>query len=139
VQQHFENDEIHEILNRAILIETETESKRKALLATAAELGISEESLSLAEEQLAREREVKQFNRGRRVGFWQHLLVYATVNAFLVFVYFISGSSSFWPIWPIVAWGVAVLIHLGTVLIEGGEEYEKELAEWRTNRRQNRP
>lgn len=48
-------------------------------------------------------------------GFQKSLVVYAVVNGFLVFIWFMGDRGSFWPIWPMAAWGLAVLIRWWSV------------------------
>jgi class 3 adenylate cyclase len=62
-----------------------------------------------------------------------HLIAYAAVNAFFVAVWVLTTGSTetlqevvrdptkavgsdFWPIWPILGWGLIVVLHLGTTL-----------------------
>jgi hypothetical protein len=40
--------------------------------------------------------------------FRMHLLIYLVVNALLVVVWAWTGASLFWPIFPIVGWGIGV-------------------------------
>jgi hypothetical protein len=49
--------------------------------------------------------------------FWTHLIVYLTINAMLVVIWFMTsrGNWFFWPIVPILAWGVGLVIHGYTV------------------------
>lgn len=69
--------------------------------------------------------------------FIAHLVVYVVVNGALVVLWALSDAGSFrqlgdfvaepdtmrdarfWPVWPIVSWGVALLIHGGMVLVYG--------------------
>jgi len=64
----------------------------------------------------------------------QHIVLFAVINAFLVVVWYLVGGGStevlktltnhpdravvleFWPIWPILSWGVLLLIHAGFTL-----------------------
>lgn len=43
--------------------------------------------------------------------FKMHLGAYVIVNAMLVAIWAMSRGGGFWPIWPIVFWGVAVAFH----------------------------
>jgi class 3 adenylate cyclase len=47
-----------------------------------------------------------------------HAVVYVAVNAMFVAIWALSGGSadSFWPIWLIVTWGTALVIHAGAVV-----------------------
>lgn len=44
-------------------------------------------------------------------GFWVHLAVYVAVNALLVFIWAASSSDAFWPVWPMLGWGIGVVAH----------------------------
>jgi hypothetical protein len=46
-----------------------------------------------------------------RYGFRWHLPTYVLVNAFLVILWAYSGGGFFWPIFPLVFWGLGVLTH----------------------------
>ena len=37
-----------------------------------------------------------------------HLVVYVLVNAMLVVIWAVTGAGFFWPVFPIVGWGIAV-------------------------------
>jgi len=50
-----------------------------------------------------------------------HLLTYVVVNVFLVFIFFITTRgwpAYFWPMWPMMGWGLGVAIH-GAVVYFG--------------------
>lgn len=40
-----------------------------------------------------------------------HLLVYTLVNLFLVSIWAVTGADFFWPIFPIVGWGIGVVMN----------------------------
>lgn len=71
------------------------------------------------------------------LGFLRHLWVYLVVNGFLVALWLMTTGTTdelreivqspdqaqeylFWPIWPIMAWGVAVALHGGGALLSLG-------------------
>jgi 2TM domain len=60
-------------------------------------------------EQVLRDRAVKQLKKQR--DFHGHLLVYLLVNAFLVAIWAITGHGFFWPVFPIVGWGIGVVMN----------------------------
>lgn len=85
------------------------------------------------------------------VGFMIDLFAFAAVNAALTAVWVLDGSGTwtqvqhiaqhpdtavsmhFWPVWPILGWGVALVIHFGvvfSVLVFGGRarRHRRELA-----------
>jgi hypothetical protein len=43
--------------------------------------------------------------------FHAHLLVYALVNSFLVIIWALTGADFFWPIFPMVGWGIGVVMN----------------------------
>ncbi len=43
--------------------------------------------------------------------FTSHLVAYVVINAFLVFVWAITGGGYFWPAWILGGWGVGLVLH----------------------------
>ena len=55
---------------------------------------------------------------GEKKGFYAHVLSYVLVNIMLVFIWaFASGGGYPWFLWPLVCWGIFVLIHYLRVFI----------------------
>jgi hypothetical protein len=56
-----------------------------------------------------------------RLAFRSHLTAYAIVNAGLVAIYMLTGGVGhyFWPIWPMVGWGIGLAAHGVTVYMDG--------------------
>lgn len=50
-----------------------------------------------------------------RRAFWQNLVSYIVVNAFLVGVWAMTGAGYFWPAWVMAGWGIGVVMHAWTV------------------------
>jgi hypothetical protein len=44
----------------------------------------------------------------KKADFRAHVLIYVLVNAFLVVIWAVTGAGFFWPIFPILAWGIGV-------------------------------
>jgi hypothetical protein len=63
------------------------------------------------DEQERREAAVKRLKERR--DFWSHVVVYVLVNALLVVVWAVTSGSlgNFWPMWPILGWGIALALH----------------------------
>jgi hypothetical protein len=76
-----------------------------------------------------RERAMTSLRRKRE--FWSHLALYVIVNGFLVGVWATTGGGYFWPIWPIVGWGIGVFFH-------GWDVYARPLSEDRIRREMDR-
>jgi uncharacterized membrane protein len=47
--------------------------------------------------------------------FYQHLIVYLAVNAFLVVINLLTSPGHLWFYWPLLGWGIGVAIHAATV------------------------
>jgi len=56
-----------------------------------------------------RDRAVKRLKKRR--DFKGHVLVYLLVNTFLVIVWAMTSAGFFWPIFPIVGWGIGVVMN----------------------------
>ena len=46
-----------------------------------------------------------------RRDFKRHVIVYVVVNLFLIGIWALAGGGYFWPIWPILGWGIAVVFN----------------------------
>jgi hypothetical protein len=61
-------------------------------------------------EDALRERAVRQLKKRR--DFHAHLLVYALVNAVIVAIWFVTMAGGFfWPIFPMLGWGIGVVMN----------------------------
>ena len=47
----------------------------------------------------------------KKSDFKAHVIVYVLVNALLVTIWAMTGAHFFWPIFPIVGWGIGVLMN----------------------------
>ena len=52
-----------------------------------------------------------------KTGFMWHLASYVLVNVFLVLIYIFSSGWYFWPIWPILGWGLGLAFHFVSLLV----------------------
>ena len=73
-------------------------------------------------------------------GFFTHLAIYSVVNIILVLIWaFATGGGFPWFIFPLVGWGIAVLIHFLRVFVFEGkpdrEAIEKEAERIRREQR----
>jgi len=53
-----------------------------------------------------------------------HLLIYLAINGMLVFTWAFTGAGFFWPIFPIVGWGIGVIAH--DYQVYWGDSYSEE-------------
>jgi hypothetical protein len=55
-----------------------------------------------------------------RIAFRSHLMSYVIVNAGLVGIYVATNFGGyFWPIWPMLGWGIGVGVHATAVYMDG--------------------
>lgn len=50
--------------------------------------------------------------------FRKHVAVYVIVNTMLVVIWALTSPGYFWPIWPMLGWGVGLVLHGWTVFYE---------------------
>jgi hypothetical protein len=56
--------------------------------------------------------------------FRHHAGVWAVMSVFFVVLWALSDSGSFWPVWPILGWGLAVALQ-GVKLLTAGDEVDE--------------
>ena len=49
--------------------------------------------------------------------FWLHFATYVAVNALLVVIWAMTSPSYFWPVWPMLGWGIGVVAHAVSVYV----------------------
>ncbi len=54
-----------------------------------------------------------------------HLLAYVLVNAFLVAIWAVTGAGFFWPVFPLLGWGIGIVFHAWDVY--RGEPSEEQI------------
>ena len=61
-------------------------------------------------EQAVRDKAIAHLKKRR--DFVGHLLVYVLVNTFIVVIWAVTGANGFfWPVFPIVGWGIGVVMN----------------------------
>jgi hypothetical protein len=64
-------------------------------------------------------------------GFITHVTIYLAVNSFLFLLNFITDRGNWWFYWPLLGWGIAIVIHAAVFFgIEGrfGRDWEERKA-----------
>ena len=75
------------------------------------------------------------YKRARRrveakVGFYRHLIVYIAVSVLLIIINFSTSTEYYWFIWPLMGWGLAVLLHAFRVFgFAGGSGISEQMIE----------
>ncbi len=60
------------------------------------------------DEELRREAIVRL---GKKRDFGAHLLAYVLVNGLLIVLWAVTGAGFFWPLFPLMGWGIGVAFH----------------------------
>jgi len=83
------------------------------------------------EEKELRERALKHLKDKRDLK--AHLLAYVTVNLMLVAIWWSAGGGFFWPLFPILGWGIGIAFHIWDVMSPepGPREVEAEMQRMR--------
>jgi hypothetical protein len=71
-----------------------------------------------------RDRAVEQLRKKR--AFYAHLLVYVLVNTTIVVIWAMTSAGFFWPIFPMLAWGIGLVMNAWDVW--HGEFTEEQIA-----------
>ena len=66
----------------------------------------AKEAASPNPEDALREQAIVQLKKKR--DFTTHLVIYVLVNAMLVGIWAVTGRDFFWPIFPILGWGIGI-------------------------------
>jgi len=62
----------------------------------------------------------------KRHDFYGHLIVYTLVNTFIVLIWALTdGQGFFWPIFPMVGWGIGVVMNAWDVFSPDGYDERK--------------
>jgi 2TM domain len=73
----------------------------------------------------------------KRRDFHAHLLVYVLVNSFIVVIWTVTSDGGFfWPIFPIAAWGIGVVMNAWDVY--RGDEFDEDQVRREMERMQRR-
>lgn len=62
-----------------------------------------------ANDQELREKALAQIKKKREFG--AHLLTFVLVNALLIVIWAATGAGFFWPIFPLLGWGIGLAFH----------------------------
>jgi Zn-dependent peptidase ImmA (M78 family) len=111
----YNSEEMQQILEVAFRRKQQGEYTREQIIEIASELGVSSESLQAAEQEwLKNNVEVKKeqmSNNQQRKGFKSHLFTFMAINGFLVILNLVVSPGYFWAIYPMLGWGLGLLLH----------------------------
>ncbi|HJT38305.1 MAG TPA: 2TM domain-containing protein [Actinomycetota bacterium] len=58
----------------------------------------------------------------KKVEFRSHLIAFVLINSVIVVIWAVTGAHFFWPIFPILGWGVGLVLHGVDVYSRGPTE-----------------
>lgn len=141
-QRFRESDPVEEILRIAMQNQGDSESGlRQRLLASASELGISEEAVLAAqrqwEEQHQNQELLEEYRSHLKRELLTHAGIYLVINLILVLISRITSPHYFWAIWPILGWGIGFGCHTVVSMIQLSNPGGKEFEQWQLRREVN--
>lgn len=137
MRHDYEEEDVQEILKRAVRTDAQRQTGRENLVMSARELGISDEALAEAELDYLREKtetgELREFIAEHRRSFFEHLASYVIVNTFLLILNLLNWNGHLWAIYPILGWGIGIAFH-ATEAYGRGDNFRREFARWKRRR-----
>ncbi len=58
-----------------------------------------------------------------KLSFYVNVALYIIINSFLIYIWYSAGSASPWIIWPIVGWGIGILVHYLLAFVFTGRKF----------------
>jgi hypothetical protein len=137
-QEFYREEEAEAILRLAAQRTSGDGISRERLLATASELGISQQAVEDAELALVaqrRDRELRhEYASQVRGDLYTHLIAFVVVNLFLTVLNLSTSPGHFWAGWVIGSWGLGLLIHLWLAAFKRSSLYGAGFEDWRARR-----
>ncbi len=132
----YDEEAVQQILRLAMMKQgQEGPMLRSQLVEIAEELGISEASLSAAEEEWQVQTEEQQarqeFAVYRHHQLRQGIVRFIIINSFLVMLNVITTHRIDWVVYPVVIWGMAIALQAWEVMQCEGESYNRAFRRWR--------
>jgi hypothetical protein len=138
VRTEYTHEDGDEVLKRAIAIDALESNAKDIVRRTAAEIGVSEAAVERAEREYFKEKhrraELEHFAKEQRKSFFTHLGTYLMVNAFLVGIDLISDGRLEWALYPLMGWGIGIVMHAIGVFNRSTEDFQKQFDEWKRMR-----
>jgi hypothetical protein len=125
--QNYSDEEVRAIIERALQEQPAGGVSHEDLLSIGAGVGLSPAALESAALEVtdarltktARERIVARSRRGVAA----HAFVYFVVNAILFAINFLTTPGQWWVLFPVLAWGIGMILHAGFGLFSPVSEW----------------
>jgi hypothetical protein len=134
----YRSEDVQQILQRAMTRRQEGEFSHEQLAEMASELGISGDNLQIAEQEWLAQRgeiqERKEFDTSLKEGLKSDFFSYLAVNTFLLLLNLVTAHTISWALYPLLGWGLGLLLHALSTYQLKGEKYEVAFTTWREQR-----
>jgi hypothetical protein len=125
----YADDEVRDIIERALRDQPAGGVSHEDLLSIGAGAGLTRAAVESAARDVAEARLTKtataRIVSWRRRGVAAHAFVYAVVNGFLFLINFMTRDTAgaWWVLFPLLAWGVGLVLHAGFALFSPVDEW----------------
>ncbi|HET7543670.1 MAG TPA: 2TM domain-containing protein [Polyangiaceae bacterium] len=125
--KNYADDEVRDIIERALKAQPSGGISHEDLLSIGAGAGLTRDAVESAARDVAEARLTKtataRIVSWRRRGVLAHAFVYAVVNGFLFLINYLTTPGSWWVLFPVLAWGVGLVLHAGFGLFSPVDEW----------------
>jgi len=125
--QNYSDDEVRDIIERALKDQPASGLSHDDLLSIGAGAGLSRAAIENAARDVTEARLTKtataRIASRRRLGVAAHAFVYAVVNGFLFMINYLTTPGSWWVLFPVLAWGIGMILHAGFGLFAPVDEW----------------
>ncbi len=134
--------EVQQILQKALQRRSGERLSRTQVEEIAQELGLSSADLAAAEAEwraeVMKDKERLEFIRLIRRRFRDSLVTYILINGGLLCFNFLINKAITWAIFPLLGWGVLLLLEGWSVIATDGHRFEQRLKAWHNQKEQER-
>ena len=114
---NYSDDEVRAIIERALKEQPADAVSHDELLSIGAGVGLSPAALESAAREVTEARLTKTATERivsrRRRGLAAHAFVYFVINATLFAINFLTTRGQWWVLFPVLAWGIGLILHAG--------------------------
>ncbi len=139
----YTEEQVEQLLHYALARRPDgQELSRQQVYEIASDLGVSQADFSAAEQEwLAKQgtrQELVTFDLYKKKKFKANLLKYTIINAFLVAINLSTSGHIGWAVYPLLFWGLGVVLDGWVTYQPDSEEYEKQFLKWGRKQKRDR-
>jgi hypothetical protein len=134
--------EVQQILQKALSRRAGEKLTRDQVAEIAKELGVSAEDFALAEAEwraeVLKDQDRVEFIHLIRRRFRDNVVTYVLVNGGLIWLNLVIAKGVTWSVYPLIAWGILLLLEGWSVVATDGHNFERRFQAWHNQRQQER-